>query len=83
MPAYYRLTIDENDEPVLVVVLPLCHDGEKDLNDEADRTPEEGNIDDLTARPPAPSPETGITYGEWASFVILVVFLVDCLFRLL
>lgn len=83
MPAYYQLTIDENDESVIVVVLPFYHDGEKDLNAEADRTPEERSIDDLTATPPAPSPETGIAYGELAFFVILVVFLVNCLFRLL
>lgn len=54
-----------------------------DLNDEADRTPQERSIDDLTIRPPVLKPETGITYGELAFFVILVVFLVNCLLRLL
>lgn len=78
MPAYYqRLTIDENDEPILVFVLRPCHDGDKDLNDKADMTPEERCIDDLTT----PSPGTGITYGELALFVVWVVliFLVNCL----
>lgn len=80
MPAYYqRLTIDENDEPVLVVVLPLCHDGDKDLIDEADMTPEERSIDDLATRPVAPSPEAGLTFGELAFFAFLVAFLVHTL----
>lgn len=76
MPAYYqRLTIDENDEHVLVVVLPLCHDWDKDLIDEADMTLEERSIDDLTTRPTPQVLGREVRIGNWLSLLFVWFFL--------